>query len=149
MLAIEAEVAGEFFRRGGDLHLPVVDVQDLRRRLNFPRFAVGHHHAQKDVVVLCRLQFGIKQALFKAPRPAKHLVANNVALIEQLARERGFRVQRQAGGLRIDFAFADVVISVEKRMAVELLFVRQKGREPGWRPLIVIVDAGNKLAFSL
>ncbi|MNP78211.1 hypothetical protein D3C76_1757710 [compost metagenome] len=52
MLAVEVEVAGELFRRGGDLHLPVVDVQDLRRLVHLPGLAILHHHPQEDVVVL-------------------------------------------------------------------------------------------------
>lgn len=63
------EVARELLRRRGDLHLPVVDVQDLRGLFHFPRLAILHHHPQEDVVILRGLQFGIEQALLEAPRP--------------------------------------------------------------------------------
>ncbi len=85
MLAIEVEVAGELLRRGGDLHLPVVDMQDLRGLVDLPRLAILDHHAQEDVVVLSRLQIDVKQAGLEARGQGKDLVANNVALVEQRA----------------------------------------------------------------
>lgn len=63
----------------------MIDMQDLRRLFHFPRFAVLHHHSQEDVVILCRFQFGIEQALFETPRPGKDLITNDIAFVEQAA----------------------------------------------------------------
>ncbi len=63
----------------------MIDMQDLRRLFHFPRFAVLHHHPQEDVVILCRFQFGIEQALFETPRPGKDLIANDIAFVKQAA----------------------------------------------------------------
>ena len=68
------------------MHLPVIDVQDLRGLFHFPRFAILNHHPQEDVVILRGFQFGIEQALLKAPCPGENLIADNVALVEEAAR---------------------------------------------------------------
>ena len=67
------------------MHLPVVDVQDLRGLFHLPRLAILHHHSQEDVVILRGLQFGIEQALLKR-HAREHLIADDVALVEQAAR---------------------------------------------------------------
>jgi hypothetical protein len=75
----------------------VIDVQDLRGLFHFPRFAILHHHPQEDVVILRGLQFGIEQALFKAPCPGEDLITNDIALVKQATEYGDFGSGRLAG----------------------------------------------------
>ncbi len=79
------EIAGELFRRRGNLHLAVVDIKFMSPSTS--RFAIPTT-MRRNVVVLRRLEPVSNKHALKKRRSVKNLIANNIALAEQAARIR-------------------------------------------------------------